>query len=103
MRDRACFVAIVEVLENHHELVAAQASDRVALAQRMLKARADGSQQTIASLVTECVVDFLESVEIEEDERERGFFRRARAIACKRRSWKSVRLGRPVMESNCAT
>src|SRR5438132_6083455 len=38
----------------------------------MLEPGADGSKQSIASLVPERVVDLLESIEIEEDKRDRG-------------------------------
>ncbi|MNF76085.1 hypothetical protein D3C84_581840 [compost metagenome] len=54
------------------KLVAAQAGDHIALAGTVLEARGDFLQQQVADRVTEGIVDFLEVVEIQVEDRERG-------------------------------
>ena len=61
---------VAEVGEHGDELVAAQAGQRVAFAQRVAQALRDDDQQLVAGLVAVRVVHFLESVEIEIDERQ---------------------------------
>ena len=62
-------VLAVDVLVQHDELVAADAGDRVARAQRLAQALGDGAQQGVARLVPEGVVDQLEAVEVDEQDR----------------------------------
>ena len=50
--------------QQHGELVAAQAGNRVCLAQRPAQANPHLLQEQIASVVTQSVVDFLEAVEV---------------------------------------
>ena len=52
------------------ELVAAEARDQVALADRAAQALGDLDQQPVAGLVAEAVVDDLEVVEVEEQHRD---------------------------------
>ena len=70
LRDRVELARIRAVLDQHDELVAAQARDRVALAQVMPQAPRDVLQQPVARLVAEAVVDVLEAVEVDEEQRE---------------------------------
>jgi hypothetical protein len=58
-------------LEHHHELVPAQACDGVGLAHGREQALTDLNQQVVAHLVAEGIVDVLETVEIEEQYRQR--------------------------------
>ncbi len=58
--------------EQHHELVAAEARDEVAGAQRAGDAACHRLQQRIAGKVAERVVHALEVVEVDEQQRERG-------------------------------
>ena len=69
-RDRGDLLRLTHFLEQHHELVAAQAGDDVALAQATGEARRDFLQQLVARLVAERVVDQLEAVEVDEQHRE---------------------------------
>ena len=62
---------LLQALEGHDELVAAQARERVALADAALHARGDLLEQQVADLVAERVVDVLEAVEVDEQQRER--------------------------------
>ena len=61
-----------DVLGQDRELVAAEAGDRVARAQRLLEPRGDRREQLVAGRVAEAVVDELELVEVEEEHRDRG-------------------------------
>ena len=63
------------------ELVAADASNRVRLADDRLEAAREGLQHDVAGSVTPDVVDVLEAVEIDDDERER-LARTARSAEC---------------------
>ena len=56
--------------DDQPELVAAEARDRVARAQRQLQADRDLDQEAVALLVAEGVVDLLELVEVEQHHRE---------------------------------
>jgi hypothetical protein len=53
------------------ELVAPEARDDVALAQRLAQPRADAAQQLVADVVAERVVELLELVEVDHQQRER--------------------------------
>ena len=55
--------------QQDRELVAAQPGDGVGRAQRPLQARPDFGQQQIAELMAERVVDVLEAVEVEQQDR----------------------------------
>ena len=52
--------------DEHDELVAAEAGDRVGLSQRRRESRRDRLQQPVAGFVAEGVVDLLETVEVDE-------------------------------------
>jgi hypothetical protein len=65
-RDALGRVLVGQVLEHHHELVAGDAREHVALAQRRADARARLLQQQVAHAVAERVVHVLEVVEVEE-------------------------------------
>ena len=62
---------VVDVRQEHGELVAAEPGDHVAGAQRALDPLRDDLEQPVADLVAEGVVDLLEPVEVEEEQRER--------------------------------
>ena len=68
-------VLVGDVLEQDPELVAAEAGDGVAGADRLREPRSRRGQQLVADLVAEAVVDELEAVEVEEQDR------RQRAVA----------------------
>nr|GEZ71602.1 hypothetical protein [Tanacetum cinerariifolium] len=71
-------VVVVDLNPKDAKLVAAQASERIALAHALLQQRADVSQQFIPGGMTAGVVDQLELVQIEEHQR---VLRRLRALA----------------------
>ena len=54
-------------LEQHGELVAAEAAHQVAVAHRAAQAAGEGLQHAVADAVAERVVDHLEAVEVEEE------------------------------------
>ena len=58
-----------DLLEQQSELVAAEARDRVGRAHRLAQPRGDADQQVVAGLVAECVVDLLEVVDVDEQDR----------------------------------
>jgi hypothetical protein len=53
-------------VEHDHELIAAEAADRVAAAQHAAQARADLAQHLVAAVVSKPVVDLLEAVDVHE-------------------------------------
>ena len=59
------------VLAEDHELVAAESSERVGRSKGRTDAPGDLGQELVADLVTECVVDRLEAIEVEVHDRER--------------------------------
>ena len=59
----------LDVVQEHGELVAAQARREVARLQRAAQAPGDGLQQLVADRMAERVVDRLEVVEVEEEDR----------------------------------
>ena len=59
----------LDVLGEDHELVAAEARDRVAVAHQLGQPLGDGDQQPVADVVSEVVVDRLELVEVDEQHR----------------------------------
>ncbi len=77
----------VAVVEQQRELVAAEARQRVLLARRGLQARGDVLEQQVAGGMAERVVDVLEAVEVEEEERHvpAGAAARTRSPAAHRR------------------
>ena len=81
------------------ELVAAEARDRVAVAQAADEALGDELQQHVAVLVAERVVDLLELVEVETRSASGSPVRSAARIAWSTRSPNSTRLGRSVRSS----
>ena len=64
--------AVARADEQHGELVAAQAGERVARFHGVAQAAGDVLQQPVAVGVAERVVDGLEIVEVDDHERERG-------------------------------
>ena len=87
----------VEAVEQHRELVAAEARDGVGRAHARAQALGDRDQQLVADRVAERVVDGLEVVEVDEQDGDGRLGRRASASST--RSMNSVRLARPVSES----
>ena len=69
----------VEVLQQHHELVAAEARRRVAGADALREPLGHVDQRLVAGAVAEAVVDRLEVVDIEEDHPKLAAARGARA------------------------
>ena len=66
LRDAAEHRRIVEILDDHHELVAAQAREQIGLAQRAGQRRGHPLQELVADAMAERVVDVLEAVEVDE-------------------------------------
>ena len=56
-------------VDQHRVLVAAQAREQVASAEAVAQARADLAEQHVAGVVTERVVELLEAVEVDHDQR----------------------------------
>jgi hypothetical protein len=75
------------VVEDHHELVAAQARHRVALAQHRAQPLGHALQQLVAHAVAEAVVDELEVVQVDEHHRHGA-----------RRALREHRLAHPVVQ-----
>ena len=91
------------VVQQHDELVAAEARHDVARAQAGGDARRHGLQQAVADQVAQRIVDALEVVEVDEQQRQRrGRPARACSICRPRRSMNDIRFGRPVSASWCA-
>ena len=61
---------LADVVQQHHELVAADAADGVRLAHAAADARGDFLQQLVADGVAEGVVDLLEPVEVDVEQRQ---------------------------------
>ena len=61
---------LVAGLEDDRELVAAEARERVVAAQQGLQARADLAQHLVAGVVPERVVELLEAVEVDQQQRQ---------------------------------
>ena len=68
---------MLDVLDQDRELVAAEAGDGVARAKRLLSRGATAAQQLVAGRVADAVVDELELVEVEEEDRDRAVRRRS--------------------------
>ena len=86
--------------DQHGELVAAQAGEDVAAAQRAAQAGGDLDEQTVALLVTQRVVDLLEAIEVDEQQRGQGAVAlRGGQRALAELVAASERLGRPVRAS----
>ena len=66
LRDPAQHRRLLEVLDDHHEFVAAEAREQVGLAQRRRQRLGHALQQLVADPVAERVVDVLEAVEVDE-------------------------------------
>src|SRR5208282_6499390 len=64
---------IPQFRQEHHEFVASEASNRVVLAHAGAESARDFLEQLISGLVTESVVDLLESVEVEKHNRQPSF------------------------------
>ena len=61
---------LVAGVEHDRELVAAEPRERVAGPQRLLQARADLAQDLVAGVVAERVVELLEAVEVDQQQRD---------------------------------
>jgi hypothetical protein len=59
--------------DRHHEFIAAEAVDLARRAQRLREARGERRQKLVAGIVPEAVVDGLEAVEIEKQQRRAAF------------------------------
>src|SRR5439155_18451742 len=70
-RDRVRLLRIADRVQQNGEFVAAQARERVALAQARLEAPRHRCEQLVADEMAEAVVDHLEAIEIEIERRER--------------------------------
>ena len=79
---------LVAGLEDDRELVAAEPGERVVVAQELLQARADLAQHLVAGVVAERVVELLEAVEVDQEQRQLGRRPRTRSrsssAACRR-------------------
>ena len=93
-------VPVDRAVEQDGELVTAEAGGGVGRAQAAAEPVGDRAQQHVAGLVAEGVVDRLEAVEVDvEDRRPHVRARPAMSTACRARSRNSVRLGSPVSGS----
>ena len=61
---------LVAGVEHDRELVAAEPRERVARPQRLLQARADLAQHLVAGVMPERVVELLEAVEVDQQQRD---------------------------------
>ena len=68
-RDALDVIDLAALIEDHHELVAAEARDDVACAQRTAQPVGHFEQEQIAGLVAQRIVDDLETVEVDEQHR----------------------------------
>ena len=68
--DVQALVGIIEIEKNGDEFVAAQASEGVVLADREFHAVGDGGEEPIADSMAVLIVDALEVIEVEADDRE---------------------------------
>ena len=66
-----CILGLLQALQRHHELVAAQPRQRVSFADTALHAVGHLLEQQVADLVAERIVDVLEAIEIDEQQRQR--------------------------------
>src|SRR6186713_3357293 len=66
LRDAPEHGGVVEVLDDDHELVSAEAREKVGLAQRRRQRRRHAFQELVAYAMAERVVDVLEAVEVDE-------------------------------------
>ena len=82
--DHVASRGVGDAVEQHGELVAAEARDGVAGAQRATQPARDGDQQLVADVVAERVVDELEAVEVEEQDGDAARPGRARCGAADR-------------------
>ena len=80
--------AVGQPAQQHRELVAAEARQRVAAPQRAAQPVGDLAQQPVAVVVAERVVDLLEAVEVDQQQRRDRLAARSaaaqRAVACGR-------------------
>ena len=91
------------LVEQHRELVAAEARDDVARPEARREALGDRDEHAVADLVTEAVVHELEPVDVEEQHRDVAVVVATRSsCACSSRSRNNQRFGRRVSASWCA-
>ena len=67
-RDHHCVVIVGQVLAQDHELVAAEAGNRVSWTQRGAQPLCQRDEQVVSYAVTKAVVDDLEVVEVAEQD-----------------------------------
>ena len=79
VRQRVRVELRADLLADHHELVAAEACDEVARAQRDTQARAHLDEERVTGIVAHAVVEHLEAVDVEE---EHGRVRSSSARVC---------------------
>ena len=82
----------------HGEFVTTEAGD-VLLRKRLAESRPDADQHLVARLVAEAVVDLLEAVEVEHEQRARGCLAEVGQRLLRISSWRRRRLIKPVSES----
>lgn len=68
-RDVAGRLHVLDVLEQDHELIAAEPDERIARAQTALQAPSDLDEHEIADNVPQAIVDGLEAIQIQEQDR----------------------------------
>ena len=78
LHGRECGRSVGEVLAEHHELVAAEAADRVGVAHAARQAPGDLAQHLIAHLMAERVVDQLVVIDVHEHHSDRAATSRGR-------------------------
>ncbi len=89
-----------DVLLEHDELVAAEAGDEILGTQHLAQAVGDRAQELVAAGMAERVVDLLELVEIDEQQRREALGMRARCASSRSiSSRKLTRLGSAVSSS----
>ncbi len=96
--DRGRLAGTGGVLQQHDELVPAQAG-RVAWPNGRAQALGDHPEELVAGGVAEAVVRCLEAVQIQQKHGEQVMERGDPGQSMLKRSWNSVRLGRPVTTS----
>ncbi len=69
VRHEGRITRVMNVAEDHHELIATKAVDRIRLTQRIAEPPRGFDQEVVTGFMSECVVDLFEPVEIEEHHR----------------------------------
>ena len=85
LRHRGGLLALLHVLEQDRELVAAQPRHGVSRPHRRLEGRAELDEEPVAHAVAEAVVDELEAIHVQEDDGEHALVMAARHRALQAR------------------